>query len=154
MSVGLGSSPACIIALNTRNGAGLTLNSDANITSPECGVEVHAQGNPAFIINGGVNLAVPQSCIAGDDIVDNNGTADNIQTGCSVNPDPYLGAFEAPDTSHCDYNSKNFDGGEWSGGNVSFYFAEGYPQDKCLLLSNLKSGQSRLHIRKSASYKR
>ena len=130
-------------------------------------VEVHAQGNPAFIINSGVNLAVPQSCIAGDDIVDNNGTADNIQTGCSVSPDPYLGAFEEPDTSHCDYNSKNFDaatltlhpgvycgnfnfnnsntkvtfmggeepyvlkggswnvnGGEWSGDNVSFYFAD------------------------------
>ena len=107
-SVGFGGSPACIIALNTGNGAGVTLNSGANVTSPECGVEVHTQGNPAFIINSGVNLAVPQTCIAGNDIIDNNGTASGIQTGCSVSPDPYLGAFEEPDTSHCDYNNKNF----------------------------------------------
>ena len=166
-SVSLGSSPSCIIALNTRNGAGITLNGGANVTSPECGLEVHTQGNPAFIINRGVNLDVPQTCIAGDRIVDNNGTADNIQTSCSVNPDPYLGAFEQPDTSHCDYRNKNFNaatitlhpgvycghfnfnnsnakvtfmggeqpyvlkggswnvnGGEWSGDNVSFYFAD------------------------------
>jgi len=166
-SVSLGSSPSCIIALDTGNGAGVTLNGGANVTSPECGVEVHTQGNPAFIINSGVNLDVPQTCIAGDRIVDNNGTADNIQTSCSVNPDPYLGAFEQPDTSHCDYRNKNFNaatitlhpgvycghfnfnnsnakvtfmggeqpyvlkggswnvnGGEWSGDNVSFYFAD------------------------------
>ena len=166
-SVSLGSSPSCIIALDTGNGAGVTLNGGANVTSPECGVEVHTQGNPAFIINSGVNLDVPQTCIAGDRIVDNNGTADNIQTNCSVSPDPYLGAFEQPDTSHCDYRNKNFNaatitlhpgvycghfnfnnsnakvtfmggeqpyvlkggswnvnGGEWSGDNVSFYFAD------------------------------
>jgi len=166
-SVSLGSAPACIIALNMGNGAGVTLNSGANVTSPECGLEVHTEGNPAFIINSGVNLDVPQTCIAGDRIVDNNGTAENIQTSCSVNPDPYLGAFEEPDTSHCDYHNKNYNaatitlhpgvycghfnfnnqnakvtfmggeepyvlkggswnvnGGEWTGDNVSFYFAD------------------------------
>jgi len=126
MSVGLGSSPSCIIALNTGNGAGVTLNSGANVTSPECGVEVHAQGNPAFIINSGVNLAVPQSCIAGDDIVDNNNTKVTFMGG----EEPYV----------LKGGNWNVNGREWSGDNVSFYFAEGYPRDKCLFLSNLKSG--------------
>ena len=107
-SVSIGSQPACIVALQQGNGAGITLNGGANVTSPECGLEVHAQGRPAFIINSGVNLDVPQTCIAGDRIVDNNRNVDNIQTSCAVNPDPYLGAFEEPDSSHCDYRNMNF----------------------------------------------
>ncbi len=166
-AVSVGSSPACIVALGTRNGAGVTLNGGANVTSPECGIEVHTTKRPAFIINSGVNLDVPQTCIAGDRIVDNNRRVNNIQTSCPVNPDPYLGAFEEPDVSHCDYRNMNFNqanitlhpgvycghfnfnnsnakvtftggqepyilsggswnvnGGEWSGDNVSFYFAD------------------------------
>ncbi|MEP1229868.1 MAG: TadE/TadG family type IV pilus assembly protein [Litorimonas sp.] len=166
-AVSVSSAPACIVALQTRNGAGITLNSGANVTSPECGLEVHSTRNPAFIINSGVTLEVPQTCIASDRIVDNNGAVDNIQTSCAVNPDPYLGEFEEPDSSHCDYRNTNFNeanitlhpgvycgyfnfnnsntkvhftggeepyilrggswnvnGGEWSGDNVSFYFAD------------------------------
>jgi len=166
-AVSVSAQPACIVALQTRNGAGITLNGGANVTSPECGLEVHATRKPAFIINSGVNLDVPQTCIAGDRIVDNNRSVDNIQTSCPVNPDPYLGAFEEPDSSHCDYRNMNFNeanitlypgvycghfnfnnsnakvhftggeqpyilrggswnvnGGEWSGDNVSFYFAD------------------------------
>jgi len=162
-----GGGPACIVALNTGNGAGITLNGGANVTSPECGLEVHSDRHPAFIINSGVNLDVPQSCIASESIIDNNGTVENIETGCDVNPDPYLGAFEEPDSSHCDYRNTNFNaatitlhpgvycghfnfnnsnakvtftggeepyvlkggswnvnGGDWTGDNVSFYFAD------------------------------
>lgn len=100
--------PACIIALNQGNGAGVVLNSGANVTSSECGLEVHAEGNPAFIVNNDVNLEVPQTCIAGDNIVDNNGAVGDIQTNCPVSPDPFLGAFEEPDSSNCDYGNMNF----------------------------------------------
>jgi len=107
-AVSVGAQSACIIALEPKRGAGVTLNSGANITSPDCGIEVHSTHSPTFIINSGVNLDVPQTCIAGDRIVDNNRNVNNIETSCPVNPDPYLDVFEEPDSSHCDYNRTNF----------------------------------------------
>lgn len=107
-TVGIASSPACIIALETSRGRGLTLNGGANVVSPECGVEIHTERNPAFILNRNVNLDVPRTCIAGDRIIDNNGTVDNIELNCEVNSDPYFGVFEEPDDLDCDFRNTNY----------------------------------------------
>lgn len=103
---------SCIIALDTDQ-RGVNLNGGTILIAPECGIEVHSVSNPAMSINSGLKVDVPEICVKGSRINDNsNGQVPNIKLNCEVNPDPYLGVFDVPDSSICDFNSRNFNDSE------------------------------------------
>ena len=103
--------PPCIITLADNKTPGFLSNSGAGIHAQGCEVHVHSVANPATIFNSGITHDVARTCIAGSNIIDNNGTIANIETACEVAEDPYLDAFPIPNSSTCDYSHGNFNGG-------------------------------------------
>lgn len=95
----------CIKALSVTADPALRLNSGAQITGPECEIDVHSMANPALVINSGVKLDVARTCIAGRNIDNKLGPSDNIRTTCDVSIDPYANQYPVPDSDICDFTT-------------------------------------------------
>ncbi len=104
-------SQPCIILLDQRENFALRVNSGADIQAETCEVHVHSTANWAANFNAGITLVFDRICIAGANVLDNDGTTENIELECTADPDPYSGRFPAPDTSSCDHTGLNMNGG-------------------------------------------
>jgi len=100
----------CIISLNPDAQPGVLINGGAMIDAPGCEIHSHSTRNPALTLNGGADINVQRLCMAGSSILDNSNGAflGNVETNCTVTPDPYAAGLPIPNTS-CTYNSRVYD---------------------------------------------
>lgn len=90
-----GNKPPCIVVLADVSDAVL-FNDGANITGPDCVIDVHSRQDRAINLNNNVNLNVDKLCVASNNILNNGGFAPSLETGCEVQPDPFAGTLEEP----------------------------------------------------------
>ena len=67
-------------------------------------------GNPAATFNSGDNFNVSKLCVAGTQILNNNGPMSALKTGCTVASDPFAGNLPAVTVGSCTVNSQNYSG--------------------------------------------
>lgn len=105
------SSRVCILVLNPVAAQALLVNGGANVTAPDCEIDVHSTGNPAAVFNAGTALNVARTCIAGGSILDNGGAHPGLEVSCVAASDPFAGTLPDPASATCDFTSLNFNGG-------------------------------------------
>ncbi|WP_137154003.1 TadE/TadG family type IV pilus assembly protein [Rhizobium sp. FKL33] len=88
----------CITVLGS-SGQDVLVNSGANVTSSDCKMHVRSTANPAFIMNSGSTINLPEFCVKGTNYIKNGGTLTNLKTGCAAQSDPYANAFTEPTVS-------------------------------------------------------
>ncbi|MGV3553148.1 pilus assembly protein TadG-related protein [Rhizobium sp.] len=85
----------CIWSLGS-SGQDVLVNSGATVTAPDCRMDVASTANPAFIMNSGSAIKFGKFCVKGKNYIKNGGTLDNLEVGCTPNPDPYAGKLPEP----------------------------------------------------------
>lgn len=91
----LSQSGPCITVLGS-SGQDVLVNSGANVTSSDCKMHVRSTASPAFIMNSGSTINLPEFCVKGTNYIKNGGTLTNLKTGCAAQSDPYANAFTEP----------------------------------------------------------
>jgi Flp pilus assembly protein TadG len=91
----LSQSGPCITVLGS-SGQDVLVNSGANVTSTDCKMHVRSTASPAFIMNSGSTISLPEFCVKGTNYIKNGGTLTNLKTGCAAQSDPYANAFTEP----------------------------------------------------------
>ncbi len=105
---------ACILLLSTTASPGLLLNNGANITAPNCQVQVKSTGNPAATFNSGTTLTTKKTCVAGTSVLDNGGTHASLTKNCTTVSDPFAGTLPVPSSASCTYSNVNINGGTYT----------------------------------------
>lgn len=100
----------CLLALSKTASPGLLANSNVKINAPSCQIHVASTGNPAATFNSGDNFNVSKLCVAGTQILNNNGPMSALKTGCTVASDPFAGNLPAVTVGACTVNSQNYSG--------------------------------------------
>ncbi len=100
----------CVLALSPNESQSLLANSGADVNASGCEIHVKSTANPAAILNSGISLQSNKLCIQGNNIINNGGSATNLQTGCSTLADPYAGKIPAPASLACDFNDRSYSG--------------------------------------------
>lgn len=90
----------CIYVLGS-SGQDVLINSGANVQASTCEMDVASTANPAFIMNSGSTLNFSKFCVKGTQYIKNGGTINNMQVGCTTQPDPYAGALPEPSVPAC-----------------------------------------------------
>lgn len=105
-----GEGPTCVMSLSTNDWHALTINSGAKLNAPGCEVHVHSEKSSAMAVNGGIDVDVHRTCVAGSGITDNSqGQIGRVDLNCDVRPDPYAGLVPEPTDVSCDYSHGNYD---------------------------------------------
>jgi Flp pilus assembly protein TadG len=91
-------SGTCIWALAS-SGQDVLVNSGANVQSTQCRMDVASTANPAFIMNSGSTIKFTKFCVKGTNYIKNGGTLANLETGCTIQADPYAGTLTEPTVS-------------------------------------------------------
>jgi Flp pilus assembly protein TadG len=100
----------CLLALSQTASPGLLANSSVTIDAPTCEIDVASTGNPAATFNSGDNFNVSKLCVAGTQILNNNGAMAALKTGCAVATDPFAGKLPAVTVGACTVSSQNYSG--------------------------------------------
>ena len=100
----------CLLALSQNASPGLLANSDVTINASSCEIDVASTGNPAATFNSGDTFNVSKICVAGTQILNNNGSMSQLKTGCAVAADPFAGKLPAVTVGACTVNSQNYSG--------------------------------------------
>lgn len=104
---------ACVSIVGTDRPRGLTLNGGADVRTIGCEIHVHTERTPAVSSNHGVTIETDRLCVAATSINNNGPAIENLETGCAVTPNPYVGLFPEPDLT-CTHSGTNYNGGEVS----------------------------------------
>lgn len=89
-----GGAPCIYILANVPDAT--SFNSGANISAPNCEINIHSERNPAATFNSNVNLDVNRVCVASANITNNADDSSNIQTQCEITPDPFVNRIPEP----------------------------------------------------------
>jgi Flp pilus assembly protein TadG len=100
----------CLLALSKTASPGLLANSNVRINAPSCEIDVASTGNPAATFNSGDNFNVSKLCVAGTQILNNNGSMPVLKTGCAVASDPFAGSLPAVTIGACTVSNQNYSG--------------------------------------------
>ena len=101
----------CALVLDPSASQALLINGGASVSAPDCEIQVKSTANPAAVFNAGTTLDTAGLCIEGASIIDNGGTHPNLLTNCRTASDPYAGRYPEPNSTICDYNNGNYNGG-------------------------------------------
>lgn len=101
----------CILLTNPSTGGALVLNGGANISAPDCEVDIKSTGYNAATFNSGTSLITAKTCIASSTTLDNGGTHPNLEKSCTTASDPYAGKLPIPAVGTCDHTWLNVNGG-------------------------------------------
>ena len=102
----------CIILTGTDVSGALVFNGGAQLTSLDCGINGHSTANPVALLNAGIDIDVPDICLAGTHIVNNSGPVDNLRLGCVPVADAFDGMIPMPPSVQCDLGlPRNVNGG-------------------------------------------
>jgi Flp pilus assembly protein TadG len=101
--------PVCILLANGLKSQALLVNSGAQITAPNCEIDVLSTQSPAAIFN--TTLNVQNICIKGSTIIKNGGANPPVQTGCAAISDPFAGKLPTVAVGACDYNGQVYNPG-------------------------------------------
>lgn len=104
-------SHGCIWVLAPWEATAMRINSGFELDSPGCEINVFSNGSPAANINAGIDLDISRMCIQGTNILNNYGPIDNMELGCTPEPEPISALMPTVSVGGCDYNSLNFNGG-------------------------------------------
>jgi len=98
----------CIYVLDPTGSQALLVNSGAQITAPNCEIDVKSTGNPAGMFNSGSNLNFKKVCMQGTKVTQNSTTVPNLALGCTNQTDPYTGKTPTPASSTCNFSNGNY----------------------------------------------
>lgn len=101
----------CILLLSTTASPGLLLNSGANLSAPDCEVDVKSTADPAATFNGGTVFTTKKTCVAGSRVIDNGGSHASLTKSCTTAADPFAGTLPVPASSSCTTSGANYNGG-------------------------------------------
>lgn len=101
----------CILLLSTTASPGLLLNGGANLSAPDCQVDVKSTANPAATFNSGTVFTTKKTCVAGANVLDNGGTHASLVKSCATAADPFAGTLPVPASASCTYSNTNVNGG-------------------------------------------
>lgn len=101
----------CILLLSTTASPGLLLNSGANLSAPDCQVDVKSTANPAATFNAGTVFTTKKTCVAGSQVLDNGGSHASLTKNCTTAADPFAGTLPVPASATCTYSNQNVNGG-------------------------------------------
>jgi len=101
----LGSTQNCIYALAS-SGTSITLNNNAQLTAPGCGIVVNSSSSSAISVSGSANVTAGSVSVVGGSYTDNSGSkiSPAAMTGITAVNDP-LGFLEPPSYSASDCGS-------------------------------------------------
>jgi Flp pilus assembly protein TadG len=102
-------SNVCILLVNTLKSQALLVNSGAQITAPNCEIDVLSTQNPAAMFNATLN--VQNICIKGSNITKNGGANPPVTTSCAAISDPFAGTLPSVSVGACDFNNQVYDPG-------------------------------------------
>jgi hypothetical protein len=105
------SNSVCILLLSPSASQSLLTNSGANISGPNCEIDVSSTANPVAIFNSGIDINVEKVCLHGSNYIKNGGTVTNLNAGCSTASNPYVGKLPAPASTACTVSNGNYNGG-------------------------------------------
>jgi hypothetical protein len=100
----------CILIKDPTSTQTFLANSGAVIGASTCNLDIAANSNPAAIFNAGVNLNFQKTCIRGNNIINNGGTVNNMQTNCTATTDPFVNTLPTPTIGACNYSNMNYTG--------------------------------------------
>jgi hypothetical protein len=98
----------CVYVLGTGSQT-LTVNSNFNLSAPNCEVDVASTASPAAIFDSGTNFNTMKTCVAGA-VTNNGATVGGLAAHCSTHANPYKGTLAAPTVGGCTVNSANYSG--------------------------------------------
>ncbi len=96
---------ACVVALKP-NGIGISVNSNGQITTENCGIHANSTDTNSITTNAGSSITVAGNatiCTAGNYV--GVGYSPQPATGCEVQPDP-LASLSPPPLGSCDHTEK------------------------------------------------
>ncbi len=99
---------ACVLALDPSGNKSIWLDSNAEITAPNCNVHANSSHNNALHAASNSQLTSQENCVVGGYSGGGSHYSPDPTTGCPVIPDPLAGVV-APDTSGCDQNDFEVD---------------------------------------------
>jgi Flp pilus assembly protein TadG len=102
-------SNVCILLVNTLASQALLVNSGAQITAPNCEIDVLSTQSPAAMFNATLN--VQNICIKGTNITKNGGANPPAQTSCAAISDPFAGTLPTVSANTCNYNNQVYNPG-------------------------------------------
>jgi Flp pilus assembly protein TadG len=99
----------CILLVNALDSQALLVNSGAQITAPNCEIDVLSTQSPAAIFN--TTLNVENICIKGSTIIKNGGANPPVQTGCAAISDPFAATLPSVSVGACNFNGQTYNPG-------------------------------------------
>jgi Flp pilus assembly protein TadG len=101
----------CILLVNPTNAQSLLVNSGANLTAPNCDINVDSTAGTAAMINWGstTSLGVNKICIKGG-ATQNGGTKSVVSTNCAAVSNPFVNALPTVTPGSCSFNNQTYNG--------------------------------------------
>jgi hypothetical protein len=99
----------CIPLVNALDSPALLVNSGAQITAPNCEIDVLSTQSPAATFN--TTLNVENICIKGSTILKNGGASPPVQTGCAAISDPFAGTLPSVSVGACNFTNQVYNPG-------------------------------------------
>ena len=102
----------CILLTNSTNAQSLLVNSGANLTAPNCDIDVDSTAGTAAMINWGstTTLGVNKVCIKGG-ATQNGGTNSVVSTNCAAVSNPFVGTLPQVTAGSCTYTNQTYNPG-------------------------------------------
>jgi Flp pilus assembly protein TadG len=109
-------SSVCILLVNALDSQALLVNSNGQITAPNCEIDVLSTQSPAAIFDwassdGKPTPDVENICIKGSTIIKNGGANPPVQTGCAAISDPFAGTLPKVTVGACNFNNQVYNPG-------------------------------------------
>ena len=107
--------PPCIILTGENVPNALTVNGGARIETMDCGIHGHSTASPAANFSAGAQVNVESVCLSGTNIINNGGSINNLELGCTPEPDALAGTIPEPTDTACDNSlPRNINGGSFT----------------------------------------
>jgi Flp pilus assembly protein TadG len=102
-------SSVCILLVNTLDSQALLVNSGAQITAPNCEIDVLSTQSPAAMFNATLN--VQNICIKGSNVTKNGGANPPATTSCAAISDPFAGTLPSVTVGACNFTNQVYNPG-------------------------------------------
>lgn len=110
-AVAASANKVCMLLTNTNSWGALNLNSGANLSAPDCEVDIASTAYNAAVFNSGTTFNTAKTCVASTTVLINGGTHPNLETKCSTASDSIAGKLPSQSVGGCNYTWLNVNGG-------------------------------------------
>ncbi|MEZ5947612.1 MAG: hypothetical protein R3C04_12320, partial [Hyphomonas sp.] len=100
-------SQGCIWLTSSNKSQSLLLNSGADIVAAGCKINVASSASNAAVFNSGITLDTDTICVASNSVLNNYGPIDQLETGCTPDPEPFGATIPQPTVGTCTYSNLN-----------------------------------------------